>query len=187
MSSAAIASEAFQYAPNLQCANLPRPQVMLHQGQSNTRKSGSQASTPIQDSHYRSESQVSVRIELGFILAVNISMLTAFGYPQLERDEDSPVLQAGLAPLDRIVPLVHYYPVVRADYNVSRFFTDALGGINFDATIHMPFDASPISREYLPRLIPVEVHESKARGWFESLLGGVHFLHRHKVSHNDIK
>ncbi|KAG8951746.1 hypothetical protein FRC04_005767 [Tulasnella sp. 424] len=44
-----------------------------------------------------------------------------------------------------------------------------------------------ITMEYLPRLIPVEVHESKARGWFESLLGGVHFLHRHKVSHNDIK
>ncbi|KAG9019764.1 hypothetical protein FRB90_009634 [Tulasnella sp. 427] len=44
-----------------------------------------------------------------------------------------------------------------------------------------------ITMEYLPRLIPVEVHESKARGWFESLLGGVHFLHYHRVSHNDIK
>ncbi|KIO18381.1 hypothetical protein M407DRAFT_83994, partial [Tulasnella calospora MUT 4182] len=44
-----------------------------------------------------------------------------------------------------------------------------------------------ITMEYLPRLIPVEVHETKARGWFESLLGGVHFLHRHRVSHNDIK
>lgn len=42
-------------------------------------------------------------------------------------------------------------------------------------------------RDYLPRLIPVEVHESKAKVWFESLLGGVHFLHSHKVSHNDIK
>lgn len=33
----------------------------------------------------------------------------------------------------------------------------------------------------------MEVHESKAKTWFESLLGGVHFLHSHKVTHNDIK
>ncbi|KAG8984433.1 hypothetical protein FRB93_006566 [Tulasnella sp. JGI-2019a] len=44
-----------------------------------------------------------------------------------------------------------------------------------------------IVMEYLPRLIPVEVREAKAKPWFESLLGGVHFLHSHGVSHNDIK
>ncbi|KAG8879250.1 hypothetical protein FRB97_001834 [Tulasnella sp. 331] len=43
------------------------------------------------------------------------------------------------------------------------------------------------SLEYLPRLIPVEVNEIKAKPWFESLLSGVHFLHAHGVSHNDIK
>ncbi|KAG8930857.1 hypothetical protein FRC02_003598 [Tulasnella sp. 418] len=44
-----------------------------------------------------------------------------------------------------------------------------------------------ITMEYLPKLIPVEVKEAKAKPWFYSLLGGVHFLHTHGVTHNDIK
>jgi len=43
------------------------------------------------------------------------------------------------------------------------------------------------SRAYLPALVPVEVSESRAKGWFKSLLSGVHFLHSRGVVHNDIK
>ncbi|KIY68301.1 kinase-like protein [Cylindrobasidium torrendii FP15055 ss-10] len=39
----------------------------------------------------------------------------------------------------------------------------------------------------LPALVPVEVEESTARGWFRYLLSGVEFLHRRGVVHNDIK
>ncbi|KZT42632.1 kinase-like protein [Sistotremastrum suecicum HHB10207 ss-3] len=44
-----------------------------------------------------------------------------------------------------------------------------------------------ITMQYLPRLIPVEVSETKAREWFRSLLSGVEFLHKRGVVHNDIK
>lgn len=44
-----------------------------------------------------------------------------------------------------------------------------------------------VTMEYLPRLMPVEVCESKARVWFESLVSGVAFLHARGVVHNDIK
>jgi len=42
-------------------------------------------------------------------------------------------------------------------------------------------------RPYLPRLVPVEVRESKARHWFAALADGVLFLHARGVVHNDIK
>ncbi|KAF8073913.1 hypothetical protein FPV67DRAFT_774267 [Lyophyllum atratum] len=44
-----------------------------------------------------------------------------------------------------------------------------------------------ITMAYLPTLVPVEVDEIKARGWFRFLLSGVEFLHRRGVVHNDIK
>jgi len=44
-----------------------------------------------------------------------------------------------------------------------------------------------ILRAFLPTLMPVEVDESKAMGWFRSLLSGVEFLHKRGVVHNDIK
>ncbi|KAH0831882.1 hypothetical protein J3R83DRAFT_12756 [Lanmaoa asiatica] len=44
-----------------------------------------------------------------------------------------------------------------------------------------------ITMAYLPILVPVEVSESRAKGWFKSLLSGVHFLHSRGVVHNDIK
>ncbi|KDQ20831.1 hypothetical protein BOTBODRAFT_101107 [Botryobasidium botryosum FD-172 SS1] len=44
-----------------------------------------------------------------------------------------------------------------------------------------------ITMDYLPRLMPVEVRESKATLWFESLVSGVAFLHARGVVHNDIK
>ncbi|KAI9568573.1 kinase-like domain-containing protein, partial [Boletus coccyginus] len=44
-----------------------------------------------------------------------------------------------------------------------------------------------ITMAYLPTLVPVEVSESRAKGWFKSLLSGVHFLHSRGVVHNDIK
>lgn len=49
--------------------------------------------------------------------------------------------------------------------------------ISFHSFILTPSYAL-ITMEYLPRLIPVQVRESKARAWFESLLGGVAHLHR---------
>ncbi|KAG1901452.1 kinase-like domain-containing protein [Suillus fuscotomentosus] len=44
-----------------------------------------------------------------------------------------------------------------------------------------------ITMAYLPTLVPVEVSEPRAKEWFRSLLGGVHFLHERGVVHNDIK
>ncbi|KAG8214433.1 hypothetical protein J3R82DRAFT_9456 [Butyriboletus roseoflavus] len=44
-----------------------------------------------------------------------------------------------------------------------------------------------ITMAYLPTLVPVEVSESRAMGWFKYLLSGVHFLHSRGVVHNDIK
>ncbi|KAG7445820.1 kinase-like protein [Guyanagaster necrorhizus] len=44
-----------------------------------------------------------------------------------------------------------------------------------------------ITMAYLPALVPVEVDESQARGWFRFLLSGVEFLHNRGVVHNDIK
>ncbi|KAK0464358.1 kinase-like domain-containing protein [Desarmillaria tabescens] len=44
-----------------------------------------------------------------------------------------------------------------------------------------------ITMAYLPALVPVEVDESRARGWFRFLLSGVDFLHKRGVVHNDIK
>ncbi|KAK0188110.1 hypothetical protein F5146DRAFT_1062051 [Armillaria mellea] len=44
-----------------------------------------------------------------------------------------------------------------------------------------------ITMAYLPALVPVEVDESRARGWFRFLLSGVEFLHKRGVVHNDIK
>jgi serine/threonine protein kinase len=58
--------------------------------------------------------------------------------------------------------------------------------ISFHSFIITPSYAL-ITMEYLPRLIPVEVRESKAKVWFESLLSGVAHLHNHGIVHNDIK
>ncbi|EJD40487.1 kinase-like protein [Auricularia subglabra TFB-10046 SS5] len=44
-----------------------------------------------------------------------------------------------------------------------------------------------IEMEYLPRLVPVEVREDKAKDWFRALASGVDFLHKRGVVHNDIK
>ncbi|KAK0504145.1 hypothetical protein EDD18DRAFT_1099375 [Armillaria luteobubalina] len=44
-----------------------------------------------------------------------------------------------------------------------------------------------ITMAFLPALVPVEVDESRARGWFRFLLSGVEFLHKRGVVHNDIK
>ena len=43
-----------------------------------------------------------------------------------------------------------------------------------------------ITMEYLPRLVPVEVREPKAKTWFKSLLGGVAHLHARGIVHNDV-
>ncbi|KAH7097669.1 kinase-like domain-containing protein [Auriculariales sp. MPI-PUGE-AT-0066] len=65
------------------------------------------------------------------------------------------------------------------------------------ATSHpaiVPFSAFVITPSYaliempfFPRLVPVEVRESKARHWFRALADGVLFLHARGVVHNDIK
>jgi serine/threonine protein kinase len=52
---------------------------------------------------------------------------------------------------------------------------------------HPQTDFPSFSRDYLPRLVPVEVKETKARQWFISLLGAITFLHSKGVVHNDIK
>ncbi|KAF8918919.1 kinase-like domain-containing protein [Mucidula mucida] len=44
-----------------------------------------------------------------------------------------------------------------------------------------------ITMALLPTLVPVEVEETQARGWFRYLLSGVEFLHKRGVVHNDIK
>ena len=58
--------------------------------------------------------------------------------------------------------------------------------IDFHSFIITPSYAL-IAMEYLPRLVPVEVREPKAKTWFESLLGGVAHLHARGIVHNDIK
>lgn len=58
--------------------------------------------------------------------------------------------------------------------------------IDFHSFIITPSYAL-VTMEYLPRLVPVEVRESKAKIWFESLLGGVEHLHARGIVHNDIK
>lgn len=58
--------------------------------------------------------------------------------------------------------------------------------IDFHSFIITPSYAL-ITMEYLPRLVPVEVREPKAKTWFESLLGGVAHLHARGIVHNDIK
>lgn len=58
--------------------------------------------------------------------------------------------------------------------------------IDFHSFIITPSYAL-ITMEYLPRLVPVEVREPKAKVWFESLLGGVSHLHARGIVHNDIK
>ncbi|EIN12938.1 kinase-like protein [Punctularia strigosozonata HHB-11173 SS5] len=44
-----------------------------------------------------------------------------------------------------------------------------------------------ITMAYLPRLIPVELPESRAKPWMQSLLSGIVYLHKRGVVHNDIK
>lgn len=58
--------------------------------------------------------------------------------------------------------------------------------IDFHSFIITPSYAL-VTMEYLPRLVPVEVREPKAKVWFESLLGGVAHLHARGIVHNDIK
>ena len=58
--------------------------------------------------------------------------------------------------------------------------------ISFHSFIITPSYAL-VTMEYLPRLIPVEVREPKAKIWFHSLLSGVDHLHKHGIVHNDIK
>ncbi|KAF8340367.1 kinase-like domain-containing protein [Cantharellus anzutake] len=58
--------------------------------------------------------------------------------------------------------------------------------IDFHSFIITPSYAL-ITMEFLPRLVPVEVRESKAKIWFKSLLDGVAHLHVHGIVHNDIK
>lgn len=58
--------------------------------------------------------------------------------------------------------------------------------IDFHSFIITPSYAL-VTMEYLPRLVPVEVREPKAKIWFESLLGGVAHLHARGIVHNDIK
>ncbi|KZV92720.1 kinase-like protein [Exidia glandulosa HHB12029] len=58
--------------------------------------------------------------------------------------------------------------------------------VHFHAFIITPSYAL-IEMDYLPRLVPVEVREDKAKEWFRALASGVEFLHRRGVVHNDIK
>ncbi|EIW80879.1 kinase-like protein, partial [Coniophora puteana RWD-64-598 SS2] len=70
---------------------------------------------------------------------------------------------------------------------VSAFKDDPHPSIvPFHSFIMTPLRAM-ITMPYLPRLVPVEVPEPKAKNWFRSLLSGIHFLHVRGVVHNDIK
>lgn len=58
--------------------------------------------------------------------------------------------------------------------------------IDFHSFIITPSYAL-ISMAHHPRLMPVELPESKARSYFQQLISAVDFLHAHGTTHNDLK
>lgn len=70
---------------------------------------------------------------------------------------------------------------------VRSFGPDAHPAIvRFHAFVITPSYAL-IEMDFLPRLVPVEVREDKAKDWFRALADAVAFLHARGVVHNDIK
>lgn len=111
---------------------------------------------------------------------------------QMERDEDSAIVQERPSSLYHPLSLIHHNTVLRVNHHVSlvhalrsRVAMSGRNRVGFHCCIAADILFS--QRSYLPTLIPVEVEESRAKWWFSSLLSGVDFLHKRGVVHNDIK
>ncbi len=94
----------------------------------------------------------------------------------MERNENCSLAQGPPASCHYCLSLVHHYTILRVNHHVSHCEKSLLTEI----------EVVP-NREFLPRLVPVEVRESKAAIWFESLLDGIAHIHAHGIVHNDIK
>ena len=92
----------------------------------------------------------------------------------MERNESSSIIKIRPSSLHRSLLQLYHHTILCSDIHVGNFIPYA-------------FPISFILRKYLPRLIPVEVPESKAREWCRSLVSAIDFLHKRGVVHNDIK